>query len=305
MQIKLFFLSVLLLSSCIRIKNEQIMTKVNKDIDIQGHRGCRGLMPENSIPGFLRALELGVTTLELDLAVTKDNIVVISHEPWLSHEFCLDAKGNKIAQAEEKIYNIYQMTYEELQKCDCGSIAHPRFEKQKKIKTYKPSFSEMIDSVNLYCLVKKLPLPRFNIEIKRETGYDRKFCPPVDEFVDLVVKIIKDKKIEHVSNIQSFDWETLRICHQKYPEIPLALLKEHVVSIRKDIDILGFTPEIYSCYFKYVNKSIADEVHSYGMKLIPWTVNNKSDIKRMISIPVDGIISDYPDSVIEILKKEY
>ena len=305
MQIKLFFLSVLLVSSCIHLKNEQIMTNINSEIDIQGHRGCRGLMPENSIPGFLKALELGVNTLELDLAVTKDSIVVISHEPWLSHEFCMDASGNRISKAEEESFNIFQMTYEELQNYDCGSLVHPRFKSQRKIKTSKPSFSEMIDSVKIYCKEKNIPLPKFNIEIKREPTYDGKFCPPVETFVDLVVKIIKDEKIEHLSNIQSFDFETLRICRKKYPDIPLALLKEKVISIRKDINILGFTPEIYSCNFKDVTREIVDEVHDFGMKMIPWTVNKKTDIRKMTILKVDGIISDYPDRVIEIIKKEH
>jgi glycerophosphoryl diester phosphodiesterase len=81
------------------------------NIDIQGHRGCRGLLPENSIPAFIKALDLGVTTLELDLAVTKDGIVVISHEPWLSHELCSDLDGKRIVESKEKEFNIYGMNY--------------------------------------------------------------------------------------------------------------------------------------------------------------------------------------------------
>lgn len=273
--------------------------KMFTNIDIQGHRGCRGLLPENSIPAFIKALELGVTTLELDLAVTKDKVVVISHEPWLSHEFCSDLDGKRIEASKEKEFNIYGMSHEALKKYDCGSLPHPRFPNQQLMRVYKPSLAEMIDSVKSYCKNNNKPLPHFNIEIKREPEYDGIYCPPVEEFCELVLKVIKDKGIESKCNLQSFDWETLRICHKLAPHIPLAMLVENNLSPEENLKKLGFTPEIYSPYFKLIDAHLLEWCKNNKLKLITWTVNEPNDIKKVLEMGVDGIISDYPDRVLK------
>ena len=115
--------------------------------DIQGHRGARGLRPENTIPAFLMALDSGVTTIELDVAITKDKRVVVSHEPWMSAEICLDPNGNDIPKKEEMKYNIYQMTYEQVKQFDCGLKPHERFPEQQKMKIHKPLLSDVIIAV--------------------------------------------------------------------------------------------------------------------------------------------------------------
>jgi len=295
--INFVFCMLMLLSSCTVQKSAS--TKMYKNIDIQGHRGCRGLLPENSIPAFIKALELGVNTLELDLAVTKDKIVVISHEPWLSHEFCADLNGKRIEKSKEKEFIIYSMSYETLKQYDCGSLPHPRFPNQELMRVYKPTLSEMIDSVKSYCKSKNRPLPHFNIEIKREPDYDGIYCPPVSEFCELVLKVIGDQNIEKHCNIQSFDWETLRICHKIAPEIPLAMLVENELSSQENLDKLGFSPQIYSPYFKLADSNLLEWVKKQNMKLIPWTVNEVADIDKMIKMGVDGIISDYPERVVK------
>ena len=106
--------------------------KSTTSIDIQGHRGCRGLMPENTIEAFKKAIELGVHTLELDVAISKDGIVVVSHEPFMSRKTCLDARGNEITKAYDKKYNLYQMTFDSIKQFDCGTKFHPKFPNQKK-----------------------------------------------------------------------------------------------------------------------------------------------------------------------------
>ena len=113
-----------------------------KALDLQGHRGARGLMPENTIAGFIKAVDLGVTTLELDLSVTGDSQLIVSHEPYFSPEFCADTLGNRIK--EDSIINLYQLSYEEIKQFDCGSLAHPRFPDQEKFSvTNFPSFNFM------------------------------------------------------------------------------------------------------------------------------------------------------------------
>ena len=288
-----------MLSSCNNLKYQGTNNKMNRNIDLQGHRGCRGLKPENSIPAFIKALELGVTTLELDLAVTKDKVVVISHEPWLSHEFCADLNGNRIEKSAEKDFNIYQMSYAALKNYDCGSLVHPRFPEQKLRKVYKPSLAETIDAVTDYCKKTNRTLPNFNIEIKREPEYDGIFCPPIEEYCELVLKVINDKGIVSNSNLQSFDWETLRICRRLAPQIPIAMLVENNLSPEENLKKLGFTPEIYSPYFKLIDAHLLEWCRNNKLKLIPWTVNEPNDIKKVLEMGVDGIISDYPDRVIK------
>ena len=115
--------------------------------DIQGHRGCRGLMPENTIPAMITAIDLGVTTLELDVVVTKDKKVIVSHEPWFGRDITTKPDGSYMGEREEKRFNIYWMTYEQTRTFDVGIKPHPRFPQQQKMKVTKPLLTEVIDSV--------------------------------------------------------------------------------------------------------------------------------------------------------------
>ena len=130
-----------MIMSCSPEKQEEIF-------DLQGHRGCRGLYPENTIPAFLHAMDLGVNTLEMDLAVTGDGQLLVSHEPYMSAEMCLDRQGKEISDSAQYQYNIYQMSYAEIQQFDCGSKSHPRFPDQKKMVVNKPLLMDVIAYVN-------------------------------------------------------------------------------------------------------------------------------------------------------------
>ena len=266
-------------------------------IEIQGHRGCRGLMPENSIPAFRKAIELGVKTFELDVVVSKDYKVVVSHEPWLSPEICTDSEGRLIGAASEKKWNIYGMTYDSLRRFDCGLKVHPRFPNQQKTPCYKPLLSELIDSIRQLIPAEDQQLLWYNIEIKRQATYDSVYCPPVDTFVDLVLALIKEKGIEKNCNIQSFDLQTLQICKQKAPLLPLSLLVQNNRSPQENVKALGFKPDIYSCHFKLVNQALIDWKNLEHILLIPWTVNTKEDAAFLLQWPIDGIITDYPNKI--------
>src|SRR5580765_1503590 len=132
--------------------------------DVEGHRGCRGLMPENTIPAMLKAIDLGVTTLEMDVVITKDNKVVVSHEPWFETEITTKPDGSFVNPVEAMQLNIYQMSYDEVLKYDVGMKPHPRFPQQQKMKVVKPLLSDLIDSVEAYLVKKNLPKVRYNIE---------------------------------------------------------------------------------------------------------------------------------------------
>lgn len=266
-------------------------------IDIQGHRGCRGLMPENTIAGMLRALDLGVTTLESDVVITADSIPLLSHEPFFSHEITLKQNGTPVTEQEEKSLNIYRMNLEETQRYDVGLKPHPRFPRQQKFAATKPTLPALFDSVALYMRSHKRPYPRFNIETKSLPATDEIFHPKPEIFVQLIMDLVIRKNMEKHVNIQSFDIRTLQALHHNYPRQSCALLiEEHDRRpFNTQLDELGFNPDIYSPHYSLVTRKLTDSLHARGIKVIPWTVNDRAAIDRMLECGVDGIITDYPD----------
>lgn len=284
------------LANCSSVKNMN-KKKDNNGFDTQGHRGCRGLLPENSIPAMLYALDLGVTTLEMDIVFTKDSVAILSHEPFFNHEITTTPNGGFIKKEEEKKYNIYQMNHNDVLKYDIGLKAHERFATQKKIAAHKPSLAELFDAVSNYMKTHKRPFPYFNIETKCTAFTDNIFHPAPAAFVDMLMKVIKEKNMEPWVMIQSFDIRTLQYLHTNYPGIPTVLLIEDFDkrSIETQINQLGFVPQVYSPHHSLITKTLIEECHSKNIKVIPWTVNDKEKITALQAMGVDGIISDYPN----------
>lgn len=266
-----------------------------KKFDVQGHRGARGIMPENTIPAMIKGLQLGVTTLEMDIVISKDKQAVISQEPYFNHEFSLTPDGKPISLKDEKKNNIYKMDYAEVKKFDVGSKVHPRFLGQQKIKTYKPLLGELIDSVEAYVKLNKMAKPDYNIETKLIRKGDGEFQPSPEEYVEIIMAIVKKKKLEKRVIIQSFDIRTLQYLHQKYPKIRTSLGIDEKEDFENNIKDLGFKPTIYSPYSVLVGKTLVDKCHAAGIKIIPWTVNSTKDLKYLMGLGVDGIITDYPN----------
>ena len=273
------------------------------EIDIQGHRGCRGLMPENTIAGFIKALDLGVHTLEMDAVVSKDHKIIISHEPFMSHEIATQPNGRPILKENEMNHNVYQLTSEELKKYDTGTKFFDKFPDQQKLATYKPTLEEVVSAVNEKLKELGRASINYNIEIKRRTEWDFVHHPPYQEFADLMIQTVKDLGIEPVSTIQCFDIETLKYINRRYPEIRLVFLVANAHTPAINISELGFVPTVYSPYYKLVDSLLVSYCDKLGMQLIPWTVNEQEDIVRMIDFGVTGIISDYPDRVISEINR--
>lgn len=266
-------------------------------IEAQGHRGDRGNFPENSIPAFISAVNKGVDVLELDVVISKDQKVVVSHEPFMSSQYMSDFEGNPIAKDKEKSYNLYEMTYDSIRKFDGGSRGNANFPNQQKQKTYKPLLSELIDTIEHYIAKNNLKPVRYNIEIKSEKSDYGKRQPEPEVFTQMVMKIIKEKGIEKKINIQSFDPTVLNVMHKKYPKTKLAYLVGER-TIAENLLLLDFKPEIYSPHYKLLNKEAVDSLRLLKIKIIPWTVNDDKAIDNMIQLKVDGIITDYPEKVI-------
>ncbi len=272
-------------------------------MDVQGHRGCRGYFPENTISGFLHAIDIGVDTLEMDAVISKEGLTIISHEPFMSHEIAMTPDGRLITKAEEEKYNIYKMSYDEIKTYDTGSRMHPRFFDQINIPTHKPSLIDMAEEVKRKLDEMGLSSINYNIEIKRKPKWDKsQHHPNLKIFADIVIRDIRQAGIMQTTTVQCFDVPTLKYIHEAYPEVKTVYLVENENTHEQNLDLLGFMPAIYSPDFKLVDKELILLCKNNGMKLIPWTVNELTDIEHMIALEVDGIISDYPNRVINLLK---
>ncbi|MCI4669292.1 MAG: glycerophosphodiester phosphodiesterase [Bacteroidia bacterium] len=275
----------------------------NLKFDIQGHRGARGYYPENTLAGFKIAIDQGVTTLEMDVIITKDKQVILSHEPWLSHSICLDPDGNSISEENEKSFNMYQMNYEAILEFDCGSKGNPRFPEQEKLSESKPRLAEIIAAVEKYVSEKGLNPVFYNIETKSSPKGDNIFHPEPKEFVELLLDVVKEGKTLERTTIQSFDIRTLKEVHQIDSEISLALLVGGEEDGIAKLDKLGFVPAIYSPNYELLDIRTIGGLKGKGVKIIPWTVNEAEDIQKLLRMGVDGIISDYPDRVVNALEE--
>ncbi|HRD44451.1 MAG TPA: glycerophosphodiester phosphodiesterase [Ferruginibacter sp.] len=272
-------------------------TTLPENFDKQGHRGCRGLMPENTVAAMVHALDLNVTTLEMDVVISKDKKVLLSHDPYFNAEISTKPDGTYINENEEKKYNIYQMTYDEVKTYDVGLKPHPRFPQQQKIKAVKPLLSDVFTSIKNEMMVRKRPFPFFNIETKTTAQTDHIFHPEPAEFVELLMAVINEFALQEQVTVQSFDIRTLQYLHKKYPQVKTALLIEGFDrrSINLQLEQLGFTPTIYSPSYNLVTPELVQQCHEKEIQIIPWTVNEKEKIKELKSMGVDGIISDYPN----------
>ena len=301
MFIKLFSLISISLLTCTSTRkmtsNESVQKNSQTAFDKEGHRGCRGLMPENTVDAMTNALGMGITTLEMDVVITKDKKVILSHEPFFNHEITTKPDGSFVTEAEERSLNIFQMDYETVKKYDVGLKPHPRFPKQEKRNAIKPLLSDVFDAVKSYMMTARRPYPYFNIETKCLPETDGSYHPAPAEFVELLMQVINEKQLTEKVIIQSFDVRTLQYLHKNYPSIKTSLLIEGTdqQSFSDQLNKLGFTPDVYSPEYTIVNAGLIKACHDKGIKIVPWTVNEKTEIEKLTAAGVDGIITDYPD----------
>ena len=278
--------------------------QTQRPFSIEGHRGARGYVPENTIPSFKKALEQGADTLELDVVVTKDGKVVVSHEAWFNPVISLDKDGNRIPVEKQRENNIYKMTYDEVKLFDVGSIGNKDFPMQEKMKVVKPLLKDLFTEIAKFVKAKKLPAPRYNIEIKTEgLAGDDVFHPKMEPFTRLVYDVIKNSKMSGAVIIQSFDVRPLQELRKIDPKIPVALLVGNKDGAEKNLDRLGFAPDTYSPNYMLVDAVMVALCKSKGIKVVPWTVNEIADLERMKTFDLDGIITDYPDRAVKVFKK--
>ncbi|MBC7949033.1 MAG: glycerophosphodiester phosphodiesterase [Chitinophagaceae bacterium] len=262
----------------------------------EGHRGTRGLMPENTIPAMYKAIDYDVNTVEVDVVFSKDGEVVISHDVYFHPDITTTPQGVHLTNKEAQQHQLYGMNYDSIRKYDVGMKSHPEFPRQQHMPAYKPLMGELIDSTDAYARRKGKTI-LYNIELKTNPANDGVKHPPVEEFVDKVMKVLLDKNVVNRCYLQSFDFRPLQILHRKYPGLVTAVLisGNDKRSFAQQMTELGYTPEMYSPHYSVVTKELVDDCHRRGIKIIPWTVNTLEEMKKMVGLGVDGIITDYPD----------
>ena len=263
--------------------------------DRQGHRGCRGLMPENTIPAMRKALDLGVTTLEMDVLISQDHQVVLSHDPFMEADFVLTPTGQRLAPTEQLQHRLYGLPYSKIRHYDVGSLGNPKFPRQQKMATYKPLLSEVIDSAESYARLRHRPLPHYNIETKTTPAGDGILHPAPEQFVELLLAVVQAKGIGGRITIQSFDPRTLELVHHADPALHTALLVDNAEELAANLQRLSFQPSSYSPHYRLVTADLVADCHRRGIRVIPWTVNSAADLLHLTRLGVDGIITDYPD----------
>jgi glycerophosphoryl diester phosphodiesterase len=289
---KLFrLLPIIALASC--TQPAAVETPV---VEIHGHRGCRGLMPENSIPGFIMTAELGAQTLEMDVVLSGDNEVVVSHEPWFNTDICLDSSGNRF---NEKT-GLLTMSLSEIRKCDCGSLGNPKFPSQQKMAIAKPALWEVFAVTEHMVSIDSLRL-KYNIEIKYE---ENEFFPDRFMLVGRVMEEISKAGVADRTTIQSFDPMILEIVKSASPDIKLSFLVEDLNSVEETLEKLTFKPYAISPEFNSLTAEKVQKMHDAGVVCLPWTVNDPAEMTALISMKVDGIITDYPDRLYQLLHQK-
>jgi len=283
--------------------------------DIEAHRGGRALFPENTLPSFANALSMGVNTLELDVGVTQDGAVVVSHERKLNPDLARGADGVYVAPPGTP---FVRLRLEDVRKYDVGQIRPgsayaAQFPDQHAVPgTRIPTLIEVFD------LVRRSgdSQVRFNIETKIDPNHPEE-SPDPQRFVTALLDLAQTQKMTDRVMVQSFDWRTLQLVQQQAPRVPTVYLTQQkglgaTIALDKATAwTAGFNPAdyghslphtikaaggaIWSPYFGDVDAEVIAESHQFGLKVVVWTVNKPADIARMIDIGVDGIISDHPD----------
>jgi glycerophosphoryl diester phosphodiesterase len=293
--------------------------------DLQGHRGARGLAPENTLAGFKRALALGVSTLELDTGVTRDGTVVVSHDTVLNPDLTRDASGRWL---ESPGPALFQLTLAEVRQYDVGRLK-PGTAYAARFAQSVPADGERIPTLaDAFALAERAGnrTVRFNVETKMDPLHPEQ-TPAPEAFVDAVITVVRGAGMAKRTTLQSFDWRTLRYAQRAYPEVPTVCLTvqqpgdDNVQAGQPgpspllaglDVDDFGGSVPrlvraagcaVWSPNARDLRPGSVAEAHAQGLKVIPWTVNEESEMNALVQAGVDGIISDYPDRLRRVLAR--
>lgn len=269
-----------------------------KEIKVHGHRGARWHRPENTIVAFDYALEVGVDVLEMDLSVTKDDVLVLSHDPFIDPKICLSKEGKKLKRS----IPIRTLSLKQVKEFDCGSLINPRFKNQTPSPGEKiPTFLEVLEFVknSKHPSAKEVEL---NVETKLIPSRSE-LTPSPKKFAQLIVEAVAKYKFEKRTIIQSFDMRTLKQIKRLDQTLRVSQL-----TYQSMVDLVGALKGINGEYsspnLHWINKEMVDLLHENNIKVAPWTANKRKEWDYLISIGVDEIITDRPKELIDYLRKK-
>lgn len=250
---------------------------------IFGHRGCRGIYPENTINGFKKAIALGVDGIELDIVVSENQKLIISHESYIDTNYCLTTKLDK------KNLNIYKMNVTEIQEIDCGSKFIKEFPSQLKVKEKKPTYKEFKKELNNYN-------GDILFEIKCEYNLVNEYFPEYENYAKIVFEETRYSK--HLENIyfMSFDFRILNELFKIMPNSNYIYLSSNK-DFRQEMKLLNFDPVGVGIDFNVISQEIIDFIHNKKQIIYGWTINDEENSKTLTSMGIDGVITDYPNII--------
>ena len=288
--------------SDVRAQSSADASRSPDGFDLQGHRGARGLVPENTIPSFRRALDLGVTTLELDVVLAADGTVVVSHEPWMMREKCRAPDGDPIPDGASRSHNLYELSYDRIAAYDCGRTLSD-FPEQEAVSAPKPRLRDVVEMAEAYGADHERDPVFYNVEIKSRPDWEGTFQPEPDDYVRRVLAAVTETGVAPRTTIQSFDPRIVEAAHRQNDVVRLAFLigEGGDEGLEQNLAQLSFTPDVYSPNAALVNEALVTAVHDRGLRLVPWTVNDPAAMRRLIRLGVDGLITDYPDRAQTVL----
>ena len=272
-------------------------------VDVQAHRGGAGLMPENTISAMKNAIDLKVNTLELDVHVSSDGKVVVSHDSYFHPRYSTRPDGTLIQSGDPKEY-LYTMPYDSIVKYDVGLRHVERWPDQVKVAEVKPLVGDLIDFAEAYAKEKGVKPMQYNIEIKvREGEGEGTLWPGYKEFCDICIPVLLEKNLGNRLIVQCFDVRALEYMHEKWPDLILSYLTDDdEPDIEEILGNLSFTPQWWSPHYSVVTPENVKYCHKLGIKVVPWTVDEPEDMQRMVDCGVEAIISNYPDRLIEVVR---
>lgn len=288
----------------VMIATTQCSDALNRQVEVHGHRGARSKFPENSIPGFIYATEIGVTAMELDVVVTRFGDVIVSHEPWFNEEICTLPNGQRIPSGV--CLSFFEMPIDEIQSYDCGSLRHPRFHLQQLQASIKPTLREVVQAAEHVSRPLGCSPVEFNIEIKHDPALIGSYFPTESWAVQKVLHEIEELGIANRSIIQSFSAEVMELVHAaKVNELRTAFLMEEDVDFKTAMSRISFVPDIYSPTHIYLTQDAIDQAHEARVKVVPWTVNDAAQMRSLVEWGVDGLITDDPQLFLDVLKEAH
>ncbi|MGF6925518.1 glycerophosphoryl diester phosphodiesterase [Chitinophaga sp. W2I13] len=265
-----------------------------------GHRGTRGLMPENTIPAMYRGLTEGANTIEFDVHITKDGQVMVYHDASFTPSYTTTPDGKDIPAEKRTDYIFYQMNYADIRPFIIGEKPYPAYPEQQRMRSYAPLLSEMIDSVEAYTKAHHMPAPYYLLEIKSSEKSDGKEQPAPEEYMDKLMAVKQLQPLGKRLLVQSFDMRPLQVLHRRYPDMALGFLTDDKKNgFDQHLEQLGFTPFFYNPNYKLVTPELVSKCHAKHIKIVPWTVDDVNEMKKLKALGVDGIITDYPNRLRE------